>query len=838
MKEEQNTKEEKPTVIETKEKFWKMTKKELFTHFNQNENGYSKAQVEELTTKYGTNELEEEEKESIWEKITEQFQDNLVRILLFAATISFVIALTDGSEGISSYIEPLVILLILIANAAIGIIQDINADKAIEALKRMQACNCLVKRDGEFIKLDSKFLFPGDIVELTEGEKVPADIRIYDIKTATFQVDQSAMTGETEPSFKEIDSINEDKLEIATMHNSVFSSTGVTSGRAFGIVTYTGMNTQIGKIQKMVQEGKDSEEKSPLKKKLEQFGDVLSYMILVICVIVWGINYKNFFDDIHGGWVSGCIYYFKISVALAVAAIPEGLPAVITTCLALGTTRLSKQNAIIRKLHSIETLGCTSVICSDKTGTLTTNNMTVTRVLMFRSNKKFSNNDIFDIEGSSFNPAGKIINYDSKFNEILRRHNDCAAVNNTSKLTFENGKFGIIGTPTEGALRVLVEKLSQYDTSYKNTNSKDLQNYNNFLLQNYEILYTLDFDRKRKAKSVIALDKRTNKPVLFIKGAVEFMIKKAVSIYTIENGQSELNDQSKAELLNLISDNFMKKSLRTLGICVKTDLTELEKIDYRSLTALNEYFKNPDHITDIERNSTLISVVGMLDPPRPEVKDAIEVCHKAGIRVFMITGDERETAKSIGVSIGIIDVEDADKCVFQAIEFFKLSENEQLEILQHRPKLIFSRSEPEHKRLLVKLLQKLNLVVAMTGDGTNDAPALSKANIGIAMGISGTEVAKEASHMVLADDNFATIVKAVEEGRSIYMNMKAFIRYLISSNIGEVVSIFVSTLFGLPEAFTSIQLLWVNLVTDGPPATALSFNPTEKEIMKKPPRGQ
>lgn len=840
MSKEENTISKKDLLVQSKIKFWKMSKQELLDHFKTTEKGFSSEQAKEILESHGYNELKEEEKESILEKILEQFQDKLVRILLFAATISFIIALTDGSEGISSYIEPLVILLILIANAAIGIVQDINADKAIEALKKMQECHCLVIRHGEINKIDSKYLVPGDIVQLYEGEKVPADIRLIDIKTPTFQVDQSSMTGEVDPKFKEIDTINKEELDIPSMHNSVFSSTGITAGCAIGIVTSTGMDTQIGKISQLVSEAKDDEEKSPLKKKLDEFGEYLSNIIGIICLVVWIINYKNFFDEIHGTWFNGCIYYFKISVALAVAAIPEGLPAVITTCLALGTTRLSKRNAIVRKLQSIETLGCTSVICSDKTGTLTTNNMTITKFLLFSNNNEFNKEDIMEVEGTSFNPTGKITNYNKKFKEVISKHIQCSVLNNMSKLMYENNKYSIIGTPTEGALRVLVEKLSQYDEQFNKESNKqnDYQPYNTFINSNYEVLFNLDFDRKRKAKSILALDKTTKKPVLFIKGAVEFLIKKSNKVYTSDNGVAELNESSKPQLLELLKENFMKKSLRTLALCIKTDLPELENIDIHNVKALNDYFKNYENILNIENNSTLISVVGMLDPPRPEVKDAIELCHIAGIRVFMITGDEIETAKSIGIAIGIIDADKAEESAFYAMDFMKLPETKQLEILKSRPKLIFSRSEPEHKQQLVKLLQKLDFIVAMTGDGTNDAPALSKANIGIAMGISGTEVAKEASDMVLADDNFATIVKAVEEGRSIYMNMKAFIRYLISSNIGEVVSIFVCTIFGLPEAFTSIQLLWVNLVTDGPPATALSFNPSEKGIMKKPPRGK
>jgi Ca2+-transporting ATPase len=465
--------------------------------------------------------------------------------------------------------------------------------------------------------------------------------------------------------------------------------------------------------------------------------------------------------------------------------------------------------------------------------------MTATKIMILSSSKP-SEKDLYAISGTSYNPEGKIENYNENISKILSLVNQCVSLNNQSKLVSEDkAKFSIIGTPTEGALRVMVEKFSKYDTEFSNASKKSstAQPYNDFISENFEIVYTLEFDRKRKSKSVIAVDKKTNKPVILIKGAVEYLIKKAKAIQTVE-GSFDLDDLSKSHITEFITENFMKNSLRTLALCVKTDISMLGGIDVRDTKALNNFFKDYNNILEFESNSTIISIVGMLDPPRPEVKDAIHICHKAGIRVIMITGDERETAKSIGVNIGLIEKEHANESTFVALEFFKKNEEEQLEILKNKPKLIFSRSEPEHKMELIKLLQKQNHIVAMTGDGTNDAPALSNSNIGIAMGISGTEVTKSAAHMILADDNFATIVKAVEEGRSIYMNMKAFIRYLISSNIGEVVSIFISSMFGLPEAFTSIQLLWVNLVTDGPPATALSFNPSEKDIMKKPPRGK
>lgn len=834
MKEENGKDKKSKHLVTNNDKYWKNTPKEMYNIFNQTDKGYSSEKAKELLDLHGLNELKEAEKESIWEKIAEQFEDRLVRILLIAAVISFIIALTEKEEGISAYIEPIVILIILVVNAAISVFQDIKADNALEALKKLQQCETRVFRNGKLEIINAKYLVPGDIVELVEGEKVPADVRLLDIKTATFQIDQSTLTGEPEPIFKDADPINQDTIELAVTSNHAFSSTGVAAGVAIGIVVYTGMNSEIGKIQEMCDEAEDEE--SSLQIKLKEFGDTLANIIFIICIVVWIVNYKNFFDEIHGTWFNGCIYYFKISVALAVAAIPEGLPAVITTCLALGSARLYKQNAIIKKLHSIETLGCTSIICSDKTGTLTTNNMTITKFMMF---KGLSTNDslIFNVEGSSYNPSGKITNYNDEFSELIKKQNQIACINNMSRLKLDNEKYSIIGTPTEGALRVLVEKLAIHDDEYKSRKGAEnsIQPYNDFINDNFEIIYTLEFDRKRKAKSIIALNKKTNKLVLFIKGAVEYMIKNSKDIETT-NGLKPLNDELKNEMTGYISENFMKKSLRTLALCYKTDLKELESLNYRDVKVLNKYFSDYDNILITERDCTLISVVGMLDPPRPEVKDAIISCHLAGIRVYMITGDEKETAKSIGISIGIIDKENSKNCCFMTSEFFKFPLEERLNILKTSPKLVFARSEPAHKKMLVEELKSLNFIVAMTGDGVNDSPALRNSHIGIAMGIAGAEVTKEASHMVLADDNFATIVKAVEEGRSIYMNMKAFIRYMISSNIGEVVSIFISSIFGLPEAFTSIQLLWVNLVTDGPPATALSFNPTEKNIMKKPPR--
>lgn len=795
--------------------FWQLSNEEVLSHFNQTLNGYSDAQASQLLAQHGKNELPEEEGESILEKIYEQFQDTLVRILLAAAVISFILALTsDGHEGISAYIEPLVILLILIANATIGVWQDINADKAIEALKKLQASHCNVKRNGKISEIDSADLVAGDVIVLNEGEKVPADARIIEIVTSNFEIDESNLTGEPLAVFKHSETIAEKELNIKDQKNIAFCSTGVTIGYATAIVIYTGKNTQLGHIGKDVQDSKDNEQKSPLKLKLEEFGDNLTYIIGIICLVVWIINYKNFFDEIHGTFLNGMIYYFKISVALAVAAIPEGLPAVITTCLALGSRRMAANNAIVRKLDAIETLGCTSVICSDKTGTLTTNNMTV-KNFMTVADATGKQQD-FKVEGTSFNPNGLINPLDENaVNKYanLKALTLVASLCNRSTIKFDEAanNYFIAGSPTEGAMKVLVEKFRVADNELKTKQNKnDPQVYNNYIAQNYEILHTLEFDRVRKTMSVIALDKKANKPVLLTKGALDFIIPKANKVLLNSGEEATLTEDMKKSILQA-TNSYMAKSYRTLGLFIRSDLSGLVKsADLADKKFFKNLFKDTAKFAEYEKDLTFVGIVGMMDPARPEVKHAIETCATAQIRVIMITGDDKNTAEAIGKEISLVSG-NMQNCSFTTNEFFKFPVEKQKEILSQNKNFIFSRSEPSHKKQLVSLLKGLGNVVAMTGDGVNDAPALAESNIGISMGITGTEVAKSASKIILADDNFASIVKAVEEGRGIYMNMKAFIRYLISSNIGEVVAIFITSFFGLPEAFTSIQLLWVNL---------------------------
>eukprot|EP00331_Platyophrya_macrostoma_P034737 CAMPEP_0176439360 /NCGR_PEP_ID=MMETSP0127-20121128/19894_1 /TAXON_ID=938130 /ORGANISM="Platyophrya macrostoma, Strain WH" /LENGTH=1040 /DNA_ID=CAMNT_0017823609 /DNA_START=27 /DNA_END=3149 /DNA_ORIENTATION=- len=808
--------------------------------------GLSSDEAKARLEKYGLNELDKEEPESIWEKIKEQFEDLLVRLLLIAAIVSFAVSQFEEKEehSVPSWVEPAVIFTILILNAVVGIYQDYNAEKALDALKELQSVDALVLRDGGWTQIKSKELVPGDIVQVSQGDKIPADMRLLEIKTTSLKVEQSALTGESQPVGKYPDVIKKADAVITEKLNLLFSATLVATGTAIGVVFATGMSTEIGKVQDEVDEAKKekAEEDSPLKKRLDEFGDILAKCIGVICLIVWVVNYQNFDDPVHGGFFLGCLYYFKVAVALAVAAIPEGLPAVITTCLALGTRRMAKENAIIRKLPAVQTLGCTTVICSDKTGTLTTNEMAVREFFVFgKSASEFIESEV---EGINYEPVGAVSSLnkeDFKKNKNLATFLDSMYMNNESKLLREKGRTIRTGLPTEAALKVLVEKIGKYSDDGGNAQdgeNETIEKYGTKLSQNYKKLAVLEFTRDRKSMSVVCRDLKAKSNVMFIKGAPDYLLNKARSVVVSSGQIVNLSEDNKKQIAAKVN-SMAKKGYRTLAICMKKECGILSDYDGPHHKA-HKQLEDFDKYAALESDPILIGVVAIQDPPRPDVKGAIEACRRAGISVIMITGDIKETAQAIGKDIGILTEDEFGIKSFTGAEFDKIPEAKQKQILRNTISnvggLIFARTEPKHKRALVKLLSGLNQIVAMTGDGVNDAPALQQADIGIAMGIAGTEVAKEASQMVLADDNFSTIVKAVEEGRAIYANMKGFIRYMISSNIGEVVSIFLSSLLGIPDGFNSIQLLWVNLVTDGLPATALSFNPPDPLIMKKPPR--
>lgn len=798
--------------------------------------GLTKEQVKKHQEKYGFNELPAEEGKSLLQMIIEQFEDLLVRILLLAAMISFVLALFEDSEGegITAFVEPLVILLILIANAIVGIWQERNAESAIEALKEYEPeMGKVLRADRKQIqRVLSREIVPGDIVEVAVGDQIPADIRVMQINSTSMRIDQALLTGESVSVQKQHETVDDLRAVNQDKVNLLFSGTNVASGRCYGIVIGTGQATEIGKIRDQM--ASTENEKTPLAQKLDEFGEQLSKLITVICIAVWAINIGHFNDPVHGGsFLKGAVYYFKIAVALAVAAIPEGLPAVITTCLALGTNRMAKKNAIVRSLPSVETLGCTSVICSDKTGTLTTNQMSCIKMFTMGSETTTSNAnfDEFEISGSTYEPRGTVTLHGKKIDcsryqsltelaMVCSMCNDSAVDYNVNKEIYEK-----VGEATETALVVLVEKMNVFKQDMSKLNKAELCNAANAQIRNLmEKKFTLEFSRDRKSMSVYATPRNGGDNKMFVKGAPEGVLTRC-SHMRVNGEKVPLTSQMRAEIQELIDEyGTGKDTLRCLAFGTIDNPPSNYDMDLSDAKKFISY----------EQDITFVGVCGMLDPPRAEVKPAIKACNDAGIRVVMITGDNKDTAIAICKKIGIFEPdEETYGKAYTGREFDDLTPDEQFLACQRAK--CFARVEPAHKSKIVEYLQQNKDVTAMTGDGVNDAPALKKAEIGIAMG-SGTAVAKSASDMVLADDNFTSIVSAVEEGRAIYNNMKQFIRYLISSNIGEVVCIFLAAALGVPEALIPVQLLWVNLVTDGLPATALSFNPPDLDIMDKAPR--
>lgn len=829
--------------------------------------------IEKLRLRFGANEMPEEKGQNFIKLILKQFDDLLVKILIVAAIVSFILAAVDG-DGELAFVEPTVIVLILIANATVGVVTETNAEKAIEELKAYQADLATVLRDGRLRVVKASALVPGDIIELAVGAKVPADCRIIGILSSTLRVDQAILTGESGSVEKEAGHIEDsERARRAVVQDKtclLFSGTVVSVGRARAVVVGTGLNTAIGKIRDAMKNhggGDDEEELTPLKKKLDEFGRLLSKVIAVVCILVWVVNIGHFGDPLYGGWFRGMVYYLKIAVALAVAAIPEGLPAVVTTCLALGTRKMAKRHAIVRSLPSVETLGCTTVVCSDKTGTLTTNAMCVQKICVVDRTKQRSSSSRnggssanagsstsllreFDVEGNSYAPNGLILEASNgvisprqqRFNpinkDVVKHPADlpsvlhlsiCASLCNDSTLTFDLNKreFVKIGESTEVALRVLSEKigLPGFDampSALTKLSEQERASYcAAYWAGQFKRVEQLDFTRDRKMMSTLCSRKGTN--ILFSKGAPEAVLAKCTNALTNAKGAAEpMNDQVRKDLNDVLA-KYAKTSLRVLALAMRPMPAKKTQID-----------------AEDENDLTFLGFVGIADPPRAEVARAIATCRGAGIRVVMVTGDNKTTAESIGAQIGLIEADAfgepivPDGASLQGIDFEELkSEREKSESVTRLS--IFSRVEPAHKAKLVELLKNQKHVVAMTGDGVNDAPALKRADIGVSMG-SGTEVAKHASDMVLADDNFATIVSAVAEGRAIYDNTKAFIRYMVSSNIGEVVCIFIAAALGMPETLCPVQLLWVNLVTDGLPATALGFNKPDRDIMRQRPR--
>ena len=723
---------------------------QIFKELKTSYKGLNENEVKQRLEKYGKNTLKEKKKESIFIKFIKQFNDFMIITLIIAAIISAVVSKMNGE---SDYIDSIIIIAIVIFNAIMGLVQEQKAEKSIEALRKMTAPVAKVIRNGKVQEVKASELVPGDIVILETGNYVPADCRL--IKSYNLKIEESSLTGETVPSEKEADKVLNNDIAVADMKNMAFATTIVVNGHAEAVVVDAGMNTKVGKIAGMIIE--DEAPETPIQKKLGEVGKTLAIVCIVICILIFVIG---IFKKIP------IIEMFMTSVGLAVAAIPEGLPAIVTIMLSIGVTKMAKKNSIIRKLPAVETLGSSTVICSDKTGTLTQNKMTVTTIK--------------DCDGTSRNKK-MILELATMCTDTTEEH-----INGTKEAK---------GEPTEVAIT---------NAALLNGISKS------YLYEQMPRINELPFDSTRKMMTTI--HKIGNKYRIITKGAPDVLIRKCIKYY--KNGQI-LPVFEIEELIKLQNQEMAQRALRVIAVAYK---------DVDTMPNLNS-------AENVENNLVFCGLIGMIDPPREGVKEAVSTCRKAGIKTVMITGDHLQTAKAIAKELGILRKNDL------AIDGQTLEKMSKDELEKNIKKYsVFARVSPEHKVRIVKAFQVTGGVVAMTGDGVNDAPALKNADIGIAMGKGGTDVAKNAADMVLTDDNFVTIVEAIKQGRNIFDNIKKAIHFLIATNIGEIVTIFLGLILGMKSPLLAIQLLWVNLVTDSLPAIALGLEKPEKNIMEKMPR--
>lgn len=711
--------------------------------------GLSDDEAQKRFERYGPNNLKEKKKESIFVKFIKQFNDFMIITLIIAAIISAVVSKLNGE---ADYIDSIIIVAIVIFNAIMGLVQEQKAEKSLEALKKMTAPNAKVRRNGRVQEIDATLVVPGDIVILEAGNYVPADCRL--INSYNLKIEESALTGETIPSLKDSSKILKENTTMGDLCNMVFATTIVVNGHGEAIVVETGMNTRVGKIAGMIID--DESPETPIQKKLAEVGKILAIACIIICVLIFVIG---IFKKIP------IIEMFMTSVGLAVAAIPEGLPAIVTIMLSIGVTKMAKKNSIIRKLPAVETLGSSSVICSDKTGTLTQNKMTVTEVR---------------------NCFGRANSNERKF--IFELGTMCT---DTTEERI-NGKLGFVGEATEVAIS---------NAAMEAGVSKS------FLYDEMKRINDIPFDSKRKMMTTI--HKYGNGYRIITKGAPDVLLKRCSNCYS---GGQIVPIFSKKDDINEQNNQMAEKALRVIAVAYK----DVEKLP---------------EMQDVEKDLIFCGLIGMIDPPREGVKEAVRTCRRAGIKTVMITGDHLQTAKAIAKELGILKRGDLaiDGETLERMSQHELEKN----IMDYS---VFARVSPEHKVRIVKAFQSTGAVVAMTGDGVNDAPALKNADIGIAMGKGGTDVAKNAADMILLDDNFVTIVEAVKQGRNIYDNIKKAIHFLISTNIGEIVTIFFGLVLGIKSPLLAIQLLWINLVTDSLPAIALGLEKEEENIMSRLPR--
>ena len=748
--------------------FHKSVKEVIKTLNTDEEKGLSQEEVSKRYEKYGKNELKAKPKKSLFVKFLEQFKDFMIIVLIIAAIVSGIVGIHEG-EGIA---DTIIILIVVVVNAIIGVAQESKAEKSLEALQKLSSHVAKVIRDGKLVVVQSAELVPGDIVVLDTGDYIPADLRI--IEAVNLKSQESALTGESVPVEKISDAIEDENIGLGDRKNMLFSSSLVTYGRGKGIVVETGMKTEVGKIAEMINETKD--EATPLQVKLNNLGKTLGIVALSICAVIFVVGL------LYG---KSALNMFMTAVSLAVAAIPEGLAAVSTIVLAIGVQRMVKRNAIVKKLPAVETLGSASVICSDKTGTLTQNKMTVKKV--------FANGELINLEDIK------------DFNEELRQLFQAQMLCNDTKVA-EDGTLS--GDPTETAL-------------------VDMGNRANFNLEKYPRIAEIPFDSDRKLMTTVHKLEGENKFIVYTKGGVDELLK-CCTTYA-KNGEIESDLNNYKQRIQECNKTMAEGALRILAAGYKI---------------INHTISDED-MKKLESGLTFVGMVGMIDPPREEAKEAVKKCITAGIKTVMITGDHKLTAIAIAKELGILQNES------EAVTGNELENMTDEELKQKvRNISVYARVSPEHKVRIVKAWQANGEIVAMTGDGVNDAPALKTADIGCAMGIVGTDVSKEAADVILTDDNFATVVSAVEEGRRIYNNILKAITFLLSSNIGEIVVLFLALLltpvfasaFGIPhelinelEVLLPVQILWVNLVTDSLPALALAYDPADKGIMKKKP---
>ena len=741
---------------QSKTLFYTQGEEEVLKNLDTSVDGLSTAQAKERLDAYGYNELDEGEKRSLLSKFIDQFKDLMIIILLVAAALSVI---TEGMHGLT---DACIILAVVVLNAAFGVYQEGQAEAAIEALKNMSSPMARVRRDGHVVEIDSRELVPGDIVLLEAGDVVPADMRL--LEAASLKIEEAALTGESVPVEKDVTETVEAEAGIGDRVNMGYQNSNVTYGRGTGVVTNTGMYTEVGKIADMLANADESQ--TPLKQSLEQLSKTLTYLIVAIALVTFLVSvFIRGEQPLEG---------LMVAVALAVAAIPEGLPAIVTILLSLGTTTLAKRNSIVRKLPAVETLGSTEIIASDKTGTLTMNQMTVEKVY---TNGQLQN-------------ASTELGADNTTLRIMNFAND-TKVDPDGKL---------IGDPTETAL-------VQFGLDH-NFDVRDV-------LKSEPRVAELPFDSDRKLMSTIHKE-ADGTYFVAVKGAPDQLLKRVTRI-EINGEVRPITDEDKQAILATNKD-LAKQALRVLMMAYKTtnDIPTLES-------------------AVVESDLIFSGLVGMIDPERPEAAEAVRIAKEAGIRPIMITGDHQDTAEAIAKRLGIIDPNDTEDHVFTGAELNELSDEEFQKVFKQYS--VYARVSPEHKVRIVKAWQNDGKVVAMTGDGVNDAPSLKIADIGIGMGITGTEVSKGASDMVLADDNFATIIVAVEEGRKVFSNIQKSIQYLLSANMAEVFIIFFATLFGW-DVLQPVHLLWINLVTDTLPAIALGVEPAEPGIMTHKPRGR